>query len=85
MGFSETLKNMGFVSNALVLVIFIAAYYAFIIAYRLVFAPLAGFPGSRVAAATGWVEFYHDYFKEGSYIFEIEKMHRKYGKPFEAT
>lgn len=61
------------------LVLFLTIYYVSLITYRLVFAPLAGFPGPKLAAATGWVEFYYDYFKQGAYIYEIEKMHRKYG------
>jgi hypothetical protein len=47
--------------------------------YRLYFPPLAKFPGSRIAAATGWYEFYFDNWKNGKYIFEIERMHRVYG------
>ena len=48
--------------------------------YRLYFAPLAGFPGPKLAAATGWYEFWYDFVLKGKYIFEIEKMHKKYGK-----
>lgn len=47
--------------------------------YRLVFSQLAGFPGPMTAAATDWYEFYYDFFCHGRYIFEIEKMHQKYG------
>lgn len=47
--------------------------------YRLTFDPLAGFPGPSIAAATYWYEFYYDWWCEGKYIFEIEKMHKKYG------
>lgn len=43
--------------------------------YRLVFSPLAGFPGPKIAAATGWYEFYYDFWCNGRYLFEIEKMH----------
>ncbi|KAH6663129.1 cytochrome P450 [Halenospora varia] len=57
----------------------IVFYYICLVTYRLVFSPLAGFPGPKLAAATGWVEFYYDYFKQGAYIYEIEKMHQKYG------
>ena len=54
--------------------------YAFItVIYRLYFSPLAGFPGPKIAAATGWYEFYFDVIKRGRYIYEIEKMHHKYG------
>ena len=54
--------------------------YALItVIHRLYFSPLAGFPGPRIAAATGWYEFYFDIIKRGSYIYEIEKMHHTYG------
>ncbi|KAK4109141.1 cytochrome P450 [Canariomyces notabilis] len=54
-------------------------YFAALVVYRLWFSPLAGFPGPKLAAATGWYEFYYQYWLNGQYIFEIEKMHKKYG------
>lgn len=47
--------------------------------YRVFFSELAEFPGPKIAAATGWYEFYYDCWHNGKYIYEIEKMHRKYG------
>ncbi|KAL2051590.1 hypothetical protein ABVK25_008252 [Lepraria finkii] len=47
--------------------------------YRLTFDPLAKFPGPKIAAVTSWYEFYYDWWCEGQYIFEIEKMHKIYG------
>ena len=47
--------------------------------HRLFFSQLAGFPGPKIAAATGWYEFYYDFWCNGKYVFEIEKMHQKYG------
>ena len=47
--------------------------------YRLVFSQLAGFPGPKLAAATYWYEFYYDCIRQGKFVFEIERMHRKYG------
>jgi hypothetical protein len=46
---------------------------------RLYLSPLAGFPGPKLAAASFWYEFYYDFWKNGKYIFEIRKMHEKYG------
>lgn len=48
--------------------------------YRLFLSPLAGFPGPKLAALTGFYEFYYDFFKEGKYVFEIKKMHEQYGQ-----
>ena len=47
--------------------------------YRLYFHPLSQFPGDRLAAATGWVETYHDVFRGGQFIFKVEEWHTKYG------
>ena len=47
--------------------------------YRLCFSPLAMIPGPKLAAATGWYEFYYDCLLAGKYIFEIERMHEVYG------
>ena len=53
-----------------------------LIFYRLTFHPLAKFPGSKVAAASKWYEFYYDICKGegGQYAWEIQKMHKKYGR-----
>lgn len=47
--------------------------------YRLFISPLAGFPGPKLAALTTLYEFYYDFFGNGKYIYEIKKMHDKYG------
>ncbi|PQE19169.1 cytochrome P450 protein [Rutstroemia sp. NJR-2017a BBW] len=54
-------------------------YATSLVLYRLFFSPIAGFPGPKIAAITGWYEFYYDYWKDGKYIFEIEEMHKRYG------
>ncbi|KAK3325938.1 cytochrome protein [Apodospora peruviana] len=41
--------------------------------------PLRGFPGPRIAALGSYLEFYYDVMKDGTYLWEIEKMHEKYG------
>lgn len=50
-----------------------------LLVYNLFFSPLAKFPGPKIAAATHWYEFYYDFWLNGKYIYEIEKMHQKYG------
>lgn len=47
--------------------------------YRLFFSPIAGFPGPKIAAVTSYYELYYDVIHQGKYLFEIEKMHDKYG------
>lgn len=56
--------------------------FVWLVIYRLFFSPLAKFPGSKLAAATGWYEFYWEWVHKGKYIFQIEKMHEKYGEEF---
>lgn len=51
-----------------------------LIVARLWFSPLARIPGPRLAAVTGLYEFYYDCVLGGKYIFEIEKMHQRYGQ-----
>ncbi|GAW11396.1 hypothetical protein ANO14919_007400 [Xylariales sp. No.14919] len=46
--------------------------------YNLYFHPLAGFPGPKIAAASGLYEFYYDVVKKGQYLYKIEEMHRQY-------
>ena len=48
--------------------------------YRLCFGRLAGFPGRKLAALTGWYEFYHQVIKDGSYVWEVQRTHDRYGK-----
>ena len=70
-------------NNSAVVAYGLAAFvmYLFSLAvYRLYFSPLAKFPGPKLAALTNWYEFYHDVIREGHFTWQIQKLHRKYGK-----
>ena len=54
--------------------------YGLKIVYRLWLSPLARFPGPRIAGMTSLYEFYFDYFRQATYCFEIERMHKTYGR-----
>ena len=59
--------------------IFTTLYMIYGAIWRLFWSPLAKFPGPPLAALTLWYEFYYDVVKKGRYMWEIEKMHEKYG------
>jgi hypothetical protein len=54
-------------------------YLSGLVIYRLFLSPLAKFPGPKIAAVTSYYELYYDVIHKGKYIFQIEKMHDKYG------
>jgi hypothetical protein len=60
-------------------VLFLMSYLAFKAIYNLFFHPLSKFPGPKIAAVGSYYEFYHDVCKDGTYLWKIEEMHRKYG------
>ncbi|KAI1857354.1 uncharacterized protein JN550_013234 [Neoarthrinium moseri] len=47
--------------------------------YRLWLHPLSKFPGPKIAAVTHLYEVAWDYFGKGAYLYEIDRMHAKYG------
>src|SRR4051794_6755921 len=57
----------------------LAAYNLLLAVYRLFLSPISHFPGPRLAAATGWYEFYYDVIKGGIYPFKIVELHKQYG------
>ena len=61
------------------IIVFFSLYALYGLVYRLYLSPLAKFPGPKLAGATYWYEFYFDVVKRGQYVWEIKKMHEKYG------
>ncbi|EXJ89684.1 hypothetical protein A1O3_02751 [Capronia epimyces CBS 606.96] len=57
----------------------LTAYLVARCVYDLFLHPLRNFPGPKLAAVGSFYEFYYDVVKDGTYLWEIEKMHRKYG------
>ncbi|KAE8373545.1 cytochrome P450 [Aspergillus bertholletiae] len=47
--------------------------------YRLFFHPLHAFPGPKLAAITSLYEFYYAIVKDGQFIWEVGRLHDKYG------
>lgn len=58
----------------------IIPYFCLTWIYNIYFHPLSKFPGPKRAAMGFLWEFYWDVLKDGTYLFEIERMHQKYGK-----
>ena len=66
--------------RAAVAVLGVSAFYVLsLVVHRLFFSPTAGFPGPKLAAIISLYELYYDVVYKGKYLFEIEKMHDKYG------
>ncbi len=71
-------KDVGL--RTIVVVCCISVFYVIsLVIQRLFFSPIAKFPGPKLAAITSWYELYYDVIHKGKYLFEIEKMHDKYG------
>lgn len=73
-------NSLSYLSLTAILVSLGAAHFVYLVIWRLYYSPISKFPGSRLAAATGWYEFYYDFYHSGKYIFEIERMHNVYGE-----
>lgn len=78
--FYSALNNISSKDIALVAIpTALACYFVTLVVYRLYFHPLAKFPGPKIAAATFLYEIAWDYFGDGAYLFECERMHQIYG------
>lgn len=69
----------GWAELAIVGLLSYACYCLAIVIYRIFFHPLANFPGPKLAACTLWYEFYYDAMLGGQWVWEIQRMHNKYG------
>ncbi|KAK2738258.1 hypothetical protein FQN57_007121 [Myotisia sp. PD_48] len=56
-----------------------AGYLIWLAASRLIWSPLAKFPGPRLAALSNWYEFYYDVFLQGKFTAHIQDLHKQYG------
>lgn len=77
---TPNLGDLGLRDALIATVGFSLAYGTCLIVYRLLFHPLARFPGPKLAAATLWYEFYYDVVKRGQFTFKIKELHEKYGR-----
>ncbi|KAJ5282252.1 hypothetical protein N7497_012066 [Penicillium chrysogenum] len=71
--------TFGIFEYLLLLLGILFAYKGTQVIYRLYFSPLAKFPGPRLAAATSLYEFYFDVIRDGQFMFELNRLHDKYG------
>ena len=49
------------------------------IVYRLYLHPLRHIPGPKLAAITHFYDFYYNIYHKGTFIFQIEELHKVYG------
>lgn len=66
-------------TSILAIAALVVVYNVALVVYRLFFHPLAKFPGPKLAAASGWYEFYHDIWHRGHFIWHIRDLHDQYG------
>jgi hypothetical protein len=66
-------------SASLLVAALAASYLAYLCVSRLLFSPLARFPGPKLAALSNWYEFYYDVILQGRFTAHIQELHRRYG------
>ena len=66
-------------SYAILVLTLAILYLGTLLIYRLYYAPVAKFPGPRLAAITFFYEFYYDVWLEGQYTWKIQDLHKQYG------
>ncbi|KAF5355464.1 hypothetical protein D9758_006320 [Tetrapyrgos nigripes] len=57
----------------------LSAWLVVVLAYRLFVHPLSRFPGPKLAALTEYYGGYYDLIEDGGLLFQIERLHVKYG------
>lgn len=62
-----------------VAIVALGAYISIKAIYRLYFHPLSHIPGPKLAACSHLYEFYYNVILSGKFLFEMERMHQKYG------
>lgn len=76
------ITHTGFLLSSLSWPIIASSFVLYLITialYRLIFHPLAGFPGPKLAAVTRWFEGYYDVVQDGQYTLKIAQLHQIYG------
>ncbi|OAQ96764.1 hypothetical protein LLEC1_00638 [Akanthomyces lecanii] len=56
-----------------------AVYFLWTCFYNIYLHPLRHIPGSKWAIIGSYLEFYHEVIRDGQYLWEMEKMHKKFG------
>jgi hypothetical protein len=71
-----------YLTTALLLCGFVALllYHSLVVIYRLVFHPLSGFPGPRLARMTTFYKTYYEVVKGGELLRRTRELHGIYGE-----
>jgi hypothetical protein len=65
---------------ALLILLYVGSW-ALVYIYRITLHPLAHIPGPKLAGMTFWYEFYYDVYPNGGqYLWQINRLHEKYGR-----